>query len=159
MMEMVFVIERNPEEKPLWDSFRAASKEKQSISMADTKFIDYSITLMKLTAYALTFCGVLCGGVLSKAIILLMTSQLAPEKTVTLKRGESFITTSVSTLFLCAVKRGRAHLPSSPPPMNTNHTLIDLANSFTDGSMPLFSFFDYILIFHILIFPYINIPG
>lgn len=55
--------------------------------MADTSVIDASFQIIKFVAYILTFSLVLSGAVLAKSILLLMTSQLAPDRTVSVQMG------------------------------------------------------------------------
>lgn len=55
--------------------------------MADTSIVDISIQLLKLVAYVITFGFVLTGAVLAKSILLVMTSQLTPGRTVSIQTG------------------------------------------------------------------------
>lgn len=55
--------------------------------MADTSIIDASFQIIKIFAYIITFSLVLGGAVLAKSIVLLMTSQLAPNRMVSVQMG------------------------------------------------------------------------
>lgn len=55
--------------------------------MADTSFVDASFQIIKLLAYAITFTLVLGGAVFAKSTLLLMTSQLSPNRIISVKMG------------------------------------------------------------------------
>ncbi|KAK6623467.1 hypothetical protein RUM43_009319 [Polyplax serrata] len=78
-----------PREKvlPNWDKFKDIHDKGDSISMADTSFVDASFQIIKLLAYAITFTLVLGGAVFAKSTLLLMTSQLSPNRIISVKMG------------------------------------------------------------------------
>lgn len=66
-----------------WDVFRVLPPEQDSSSEAMNKrCMAITVRILKVIAYAVCFCIVLGGAVISKATILFMTSQIKPNKRI-----------------------------------------------------------------------------
>ncbi|XP_046403163.1 chitin synthase chs-2 isoform X1 [Ischnura elegans] len=61
-----------------WDSFRVLPPESDSGSMADQHCLEFTLRILKVLAYLLTFGIVLVSGVVAKGSLLFMTSQIRP---------------------------------------------------------------------------------
>ena len=67
----------------LWDKFKVINKTPESDSTTSEKpWIEFGIRFLKVIFFLLTFTVVLCGTVVNKLTILLMTSQIRPFKIV-----------------------------------------------------------------------------
>ncbi|CAL4108316.1 unnamed protein product, partial [Meganyctiphanes norvegica] len=63
-----------------WDVFRTLPPGSNSYSEEAKEYLDLAVKLLKVLAYVITFIVVLCSGVITKGLVLLMTSQLRKEK-------------------------------------------------------------------------------
>ncbi|XP_068231758.1 chitin synthase chs-2-like isoform X2 [Palaemon carinicauda] len=73
---------RSMQETKNWDVFRSLPPSTGSLSEDNQKFLDVTIKILKVVTYLLTFGVVLVSGVITKALVLLMTSQLKSSKEV-----------------------------------------------------------------------------
>ncbi|KAK7069529.1 chitin synthase I, partial [Halocaridina rubra] len=65
-----------------WDVFRALPPARGARSQSEDDFLTFLVKLLKIFAYLFTFAVVLVSGVITKGLVLLMTSQLKTNKTV-----------------------------------------------------------------------------
>lgn len=75
-----FFSQRSVQDTKGWDVFRILPPEDTSGSLANVKFIEFTVKIFKVVAYLLTFIIVLSAGVISKGTVLFMTSQIRPGK-------------------------------------------------------------------------------
>ena len=61
--------------------FRVLPNVEETGSMANLQLIEFTVKILKVAAYLLTFVIVLSAGVISKGTVLFMTSQLRPGRT------------------------------------------------------------------------------
>ncbi len=59
-----------------WDVFRVQPPEDTTGSLANQKVVEMTVKFFKVVAYLLTFVIVLSAGVISKGLVLFMTSQV-----------------------------------------------------------------------------------
>nr|XP_045601820.1 chitin synthase chs-2-like isoform X7 [Procambarus clarkii] len=71
---------RSVQETKAWDVFRTLPPSTSSLSEDSQRFLEYTIKCLKVFTYLLTFGVVLTSGVITKGIVLLMTSQLKKSK-------------------------------------------------------------------------------
>ncbi|XP_050718353.1 chitin synthase chs-2-like isoform X1 [Eriocheir sinensis] len=94
---------RSMQETKAWDVFRTLPPSNTSLSEDSQKFLEFTIKCLKVFTYLLTFGVVLASGVITKGIVLLMTSQLRKSKTLNY--------CSKGNLLLSSEKDYRATLP------------------------------------------------
>lgn len=73
---------RSVQETKNWDVFRTLPPSTGSLSEDSQKFLEVTVKILKVVTYLLTFGVVLASGVITKGIVLLMTSQLKRTKKV-----------------------------------------------------------------------------
>lgn len=71
---------RSVQETKAWDVFRTVPPSNSSLSEDSQKFLELTIKCLKVFTYLLTFGVVLAAGVITKGLVLLMTSQLKSSK-------------------------------------------------------------------------------
>ncbi|XP_042240833.1 chitin synthase chs-2-like isoform X2 [Homarus americanus] len=71
---------RSVQETKAWDVFRTVPPSTSSLSEDSQKFLELTIKCLKVFTYLLTFGIVLASGVITKGLVLLMTSQLKKTK-------------------------------------------------------------------------------
>ncbi|XP_069941927.1 chitin synthase chs-2 isoform X4 [Cherax quadricarinatus] len=71
---------RSVQETKAWDVFRTLPPSTSSLSEDSQKFLEFTIKCLKVFTYLLTFGVVLTSGVITKGVVLLMTSQLKKSK-------------------------------------------------------------------------------
>ncbi|XP_047473988.1 chitin synthase chs-2-like isoform X2 [Penaeus chinensis] len=71
---------RSVQETKAWDVFRTTPPSNSSLSEDGQKFLEFTVKCLKVFTYLLTFGVVLTSGVITKALVLLMTSQLKSAK-------------------------------------------------------------------------------
>ncbi|XP_071550893.1 chitin synthase chs-2 isoform X4 [Panulirus ornatus] len=71
---------RSVQETKAWDVFRTLPPSTSSLSEDNQKFLEITIKFLKVFTYLLTFGVVLTSGVITKGLVLLMTSQLKNTK-------------------------------------------------------------------------------
>ncbi|XP_049868777.1 chitin synthase chs-2 isoform X2 [Pectinophora gossypiella] len=75
--------QRTVQETKGWDVFREFPPKQDSGSMETQKCLDFTVRLLKVLAYVVTFIVVLASGVLAKGTVLFMTSQLKKDRRLT----------------------------------------------------------------------------
>nr|ADR73029.1 chitin synthase [Laodelphax striatellus] len=63
-----------------WDVFRDLPPKQDSGSMESQVCLEFTVKILKVIAYLVTFVIVLCSGVIAKGTIFFMTSQLRPDR-------------------------------------------------------------------------------
>ncbi|KAG0723350.1 hypothetical protein GWK47_042889 [Chionoecetes opilio] len=71
---------RSMQETKAWDVFRTLPPSTSSLSEDSKNFLELTIKCLKVFTYLLTFGVVLASGVITKGLVLLMTSQLRKSK-------------------------------------------------------------------------------
>ncbi|XP_068620827.1 chitin synthase chs-2 isoform X1 [Battus philenor] len=74
--------QRTVHETKGWDVFREFPPKQDSISMETQKWLEFTVRLLKILAYAVTFIVVLASGVTAKGTVLFMTSQLKKDRRI-----------------------------------------------------------------------------
>ncbi|XP_059614740.1 chitin synthase chs-2 [Phlebotomus argentipes] len=74
--------QRTVHETKGWDVFRDPPVKVDSGSMANQACMDFTVKILKVVAYLLTFIIVLGGGVIAKGCVLFMTSQLQRDRKI-----------------------------------------------------------------------------
>ncbi|XP_061707235.1 chitin synthase chs-2 isoform X1 [Cydia pomonella] len=72
--------QRTVHETKGWDAFREFPPKQDSGSMESQKCLEFTVRLLKILAYAVTFVVVLGSGVIAKGTVLFMTSQLRKDR-------------------------------------------------------------------------------
>ncbi|XP_026324913.1 chitin synthase chs-2 isoform X3 [Hyposmocoma kahamanoa] len=72
--------QRTVQETKGWDVFREFPRKQDSGSMESQKCLEFTVRLLKVLAYLITFVVVLGSGVLAKGTVLFMTSQLKKDR-------------------------------------------------------------------------------
>nr|XP_026487349.1 chitin synthase chs-2 isoform X1 [Vanessa tameamea] len=72
--------QRTVHETKGWDVFREFPPKQDSGSMETQKCLDFTVRILKVLAYTITFIVVLGSGVIAKGTVLFMTSQLKKDK-------------------------------------------------------------------------------
>ncbi|KAJ2953678.1 hypothetical protein O0L34_g1295 [Tuta absoluta] len=72
--------QRTVQETKGWDVFREFPPKQDSGSMETQKCLEFTVRLLKVLAYIVTFIMVLASGVVSKGTVLFMTSQLKKDR-------------------------------------------------------------------------------
>ncbi|XP_063358382.1 chitin synthase chs-2 isoform X1 [Cydia amplana] len=72
--------QRTVHETKGWDSFREFPPKQDSGSMESQKCLEFTVRLLKILAYVITFVVVLGSGVIAKGTVLFMTSQLKKDR-------------------------------------------------------------------------------
>ncbi|XP_045459045.1 chitin synthase chs-2 isoform X1 [Melitaea cinxia] len=72
--------QRTVQETKGWDVFREFPPKQDSGSMESQKCLEFTVRILKVLAYTLTFVVVLASGVIAKGTVLFMTSQLKKDK-------------------------------------------------------------------------------
>nr|AOE23678.1 chitin synthase A [Phthorimaea operculella] len=72
--------QRTVQETKGWDVFREIPPKQDSGSMESQKCLEFTVRLLKVLAYIVTFIVVLASGVVSKGTVLFMTSQLKKDR-------------------------------------------------------------------------------
>ncbi|KAI5633975.1 chitin synthase domain-containing protein [Phthorimaea operculella] len=72
--------QRTVQETKGWDVFREFPPKQDSGSMESQKCLEFTVRLLKVLAYIVTFIVVLASGVVSKGTVLFMTSQLKKDR-------------------------------------------------------------------------------
>ncbi|XP_047516301.1 chitin synthase chs-2 isoform X2 [Pieris napi] len=72
--------QRTVQETKGWDVFREFPPKQDSGSMESQKCLEFTVRILKILAYAITFIVVLASGVVAKGTILFMTSQLRKDR-------------------------------------------------------------------------------
>ncbi|CAG4998332.1 unnamed protein product [Parnassius apollo] len=81
-MHNVTKSQRTVQETKGWDVFREFPPKQDSISMETQQWLEFTVRLLKVLAYAVTFIVVLGSGVIAKGTVLFMTSQLKKERRI-----------------------------------------------------------------------------
>ncbi|XP_013168330.1 PREDICTED: uncharacterized protein LOC106118264 isoform X2 [Papilio xuthus] len=74
--------QRTVQETKGWDVFREFPPKQDSISMETQKWLEFTVRMLKVLAYAVTFIVVLASGVIAKGTVLFMTSQLKKDRRI-----------------------------------------------------------------------------
>nr|AFM38193.1 chitin synthase [Anasa tristis] len=74
---------RTVQETKGWDVFRVLPPKTDSGSMESQACLEFTVKMLKIIAYLVTFAIVLACGVLAKSSVLFITSQLRPDRVVT----------------------------------------------------------------------------
>ncbi|XP_028030345.1 chitin synthase chs-2 isoform X4 [Bombyx mandarina] len=72
--------QRTVQETKGWDVFREFPPKQDSVSMETQKCLEFTVRMLKVVAYLVTFIVVLGSGVIAKGTILFMTSQIRKDK-------------------------------------------------------------------------------
>ncbi|XP_038211591.1 chitin synthase chs-2 isoform X1 [Zerene cesonia] len=72
--------QRTVQETKGWDVFREFPPKQDSGSMESQKCLEFTVRVLKILAYAVTFIVVLASGVIAKGLVLFMTSQLKKDR-------------------------------------------------------------------------------
>lgn len=72
--------QRTVQETKGWDVFREFPPKQDSISMETQKWLEFTVRMLKVLAYLVTFVVVLGSGVVAKGTMLFMTSQLKKDR-------------------------------------------------------------------------------
>lgn len=80
MVSVLLSSQRTVQETKGWDVFREFPRKQDSGSMETQKWLEFTVRLLKILAYLITFVVVLGSGVLAKGTVLFMTSQLKKDK-------------------------------------------------------------------------------
>ncbi|CAH2066868.1 unnamed protein product, partial [Iphiclides podalirius] len=74
--------QRTVQETKGWDVFREFPPKQDSISMETQKWLEFTVRMLKVLAYFVTFIVVLASGVIAKGTVLFMTSQLKKDRRI-----------------------------------------------------------------------------
>ncbi|CAH0725885.1 unnamed protein product, partial [Brenthis ino] len=90
--------QRTVQETKGWDVFREFPPKQDSGSMESQKCLEFTVRILKVLAYTITFIVVLASGVIAKGTVLFMTSQLKKDRRLAycnrnLGRDKQFVVT------------------------------------------------------------------